>query len=164
MTHAPLERLRLRASQLARRPPEVTQERASMVLFIRGGQVYGVTLEEVEGAGKLREVSPIPDAAPWMFGALQYKGEVLTLIDLLTFWGTPVFGLADLPTFVTLTNGRQRVGVMVEELLGAQEVDGAATRYEGVERVGLLNVARLRGEPVLVLSARNLLSDPRFQP
>jgi purine-binding chemotaxis protein CheW len=159
-----LERLKSRSQRLALKPLEEKPGQSQMTLFRRGGQLYALPIEHVEGASRVRELSPIPDGLPWMVGATLYKGEVLTLVDLLSFWGALPQGIADLPSFLVLSSGGQRVGLLVEELLGMQEVDDASTRYEGVERVALTHVGRLKGEPVLVLSAKELLSDDRFQP
>jgi hypothetical protein len=71
--------------------------------------------------------------------------------------------VADFPTYVAIAAGGARIGLLVEELHGVREMQDTTARYEGVERVGLVEIARLGTEPVMVLSAKRLLGDPRFQ-
>ena len=163
MSKDALSTLQTRARQLAERPPDETRARLALTVFRRAGSFFGFPVSEVEGAGRLRELSPIPGGASWMAGVIQHRGEVLTLVDLPTFWGNTVPGVADFPTYIVISNGTLRLGLLVEELYGVREMENKSVLYEGVERVGLVEVARLGAEPVMVLSAKRLLGDARFQ-
>ena len=155
--------LKERAEAAAHVEDQVAIATVALSLFVRGKQLYGLRLGEVEGAGRLRQLSNVPGAPPWMVGAVQHRGSILTLLDLAPFWGTELKGLADLPTFIVVTDGRAQIGVLVEELLGVHEVDAAIQPYRGDERVGVSEVARWGTQPVLVLSAARLLQDGRLK-
>jgi len=163
ITRVAIEVLKARAKDLARPIDESADKRFSLTLFMRQRNLYGARLGEIEGAGQLREISRVPGAPPWIAGAIYHRGEVLTLIDLPSFWGEQTRGVADMPTYVVLGHGGARIGVLVESLAGVQEVDAAPVPYRGVERVGLAEMAQKKGEPVLVLSSALLLSDPRLK-
>src|SRR3954468_24475735 len=106
-------------------------------LFVRGKQYYGMRLGEVEGAGRLRQLSHVPGAPPGMVGAVQHRGSILSLMDLAPFWGVELKGLADLPTFIVVADRRSQIALVVEELVGVHEVDAAIQTYRGDERVGI---------------------------
>ncbi|MGQ0508216.1 MAG: chemotaxis protein CheW [Myxococcaceae bacterium] len=164
MKRAPLDILQERAQQLAERPAPEQQGKVALTMFLRGGQVYGVRTLEVEGAGRLRDLSPAPGAPAWMLGAIQHRGRVLSLVDLPLFWNMETSGVADLPTYIVVSDGISQVGILVEELRGVQDVDAVTTTYQGVERSGLTEIARQAGNPILVLSAPALLQDSRLLP
>ncbi len=164
MNRDPLGILQERARQLAERPAAQEHGKLALTMFLRSGQVYGVRTVEVEGAGRLRELSAAPGAPSWMVGAIQHRGAVLSLIDLPAFWGMETSGVADLPTYVVISDGRSRVGLLVEELRGVHDVEMATSAYQGLERSGLTEIARQGGTPILVLSSARLLQDPRLLP
>src|SRR5436190_20439767 len=152
MGRDPIQILKERAEAAAHVEDQVAIATVPLSLFVRGKQHYGLRLGEVEGAGRLRQLSHVPGAPGWMVGAVQHRGSILTLMDLAPFWGVELKGLADLPTFVVVGDGRQQIGLLVEELLGVHEVDAAIQPYRGDERVGTSEVARWEGQPVLVVS------------
>jgi purine-binding chemotaxis protein CheW len=155
--------LKERAEAAAHVEEQVAIATVPLSLFLRGKQHYGLRLSEVEGAGRLRQLSHVPGAPPWMVGAVQHRGSILTLMDLAPFWGVELKGLADLPTFVVVGDGRSQIGILVEELVGVHEVDAAIQPYRGDERVGISEIAHWDGQPVLVLSAARLLQDGRLK-
>src|SRR5262245_56719248 len=155
--------LKERALAVAHVEDQVAVATVPLSLFIRGKQVYGLRLGEVEGAGRLRQLSHVPGAPAWMVGAVQHRGSILTLVDLAPFWNVEIKGEADLPTFVVVSDGNQRLGLLVEELLGVHEVDAAIQPYRGDERAGISEVARLGDQAVLVLSAARLMQDGRLK-
>lgn len=157
-------KLQALTERLAAPPPEVRTDVALLTVFSRGGLLYGVALSEVVGAARLRDLSPIPDALPWMAGVVSHQGEVITLVDLVAFWGLPRRGVADLPTYLVVTDGVRRVGLLVEGLLGVREMDGPLRLYEGVASVGVTREALFEGAPVAVLSVDSLLRHAAFQP
>lgn len=155
--------LKERAEVVAHVEEQVAIATVPLSLFVRGKQIYGLRLGEVEGAGRLRQLSHVPGAPPWMVGAVQHRGSILTLVDLASFWGVELKGLADLPTFVVVSDGAQRLGILVEELLGVHEVDAAIQPYRGDERAGISEVAHLGEQAVLVISAPRLMQDGRLK-
>ena len=162
MTRSARDILEERAQALAEPVKDEAKQALPVTVFARAGQQYGVRMEEVEGAGRLRDLSTVPGAPGHIVGALQHRGEVVVLLDLPRLWGEGDRGVQDLPTYMVLSDGRQRVGILVEDLRGVHELDGAPVPYQGVERSGVVEVAHLRGEPMLILSAKVLLQDPRL--
>jgi chemotaxis signal transduction protein len=156
--------LKQRAEALAHVDDARTTPIASLSLFLRGKQLYGVRLSEVEGAGRLRQLSTVPGAPGWMVGAVQHRGSILTLVDLAVFWGLEIRGVADLPTCGVVGDGNQRLGLLVEDLIGVQEVEATIQPYRGDERAGISEIAHFGAEPVLILSAARLMQDARLRP
>lgn len=156
--------LRERARQLAAKTSaEERGQGEPALLFKRHGELFGVRLNEARGSGRLRELSPIPGGPTWLAGVIQHQGEVLSLIDLPVFWEEDPRSVRDLPTYLVLSNGTTQLGVLVEELLGVHPLDGAPSKYQGAQRLGITEVGRYDGQPVLLLSARTIFDEARFQ-
>jgi purine-binding chemotaxis protein CheW len=154
--------LKQRAQVLCLPPAPETSEGLALTLFVRHEMLLGVKVDEVAGAGNVRQLSPIPRAPAWMLGAVFHRGEVLTLIDLPAFWGLDLRRIVDLPTYVVISDGRSKVGVLAEDLRGVQEVAASVTAWRGEPRQGVCEVGRHQDRPVAIISAQALLSDPRL--
>lgn len=155
--------LRKRAKELARAEEEVLVQRWPLTLFRRGGLLVGIRVAEVHGAGTLRLLSPVPGAPAYVSGTVFHRGEVLTLIDLPAFWEMELRGIADLPTYVVVSDGPSRIGVLVEDLLGVHDLEVPPSPWKGAQRAGITEVSRRGDEAVMVLSAPSLFADPRLR-
>lgn len=86
--------------------------------------------------GRLRElaqspaVTPLPLVPPWIRGLTQLRGDVLALIDLLPFLGSPE--LPDRPSnrmlVLGLPDGEPMAGLLVERVHGAVIAPGGLNR------------------------------------
>lgn len=159
---SPAEQLAERAKALALRPVEDHAPMAEFVLMRRAGVLFGFHVNEVESSGRLRELTAVPGAEDWLRGITMHRGSVLSVVDLLVFWGELKRGVADMPSFVCLSTGGRAIGLLVEELLGLDETDARLEPWQGTERPGLEAVTQRRGERVHVISAERLLLDPRL--
>lgn len=156
--------LERRARELAQRPAQAASTGAPLVLFRRANRLIGLDPAEVDGAGRLKAIAPVPGGPAWLSGAVQHQGTVLSLVDLQQFWGLQHTGVTDLPSFVVLSNGRAKVGLLAEELLGLEDTDGPVGPAAGERHAGLAGIARRRGQPVYAISARTFFEDPRLRP
>src|SRR4051812_942189 len=91
-----------RARLLARKPDDAGATGVSMVLFTRGGVTYAIAPGQVEGAGRLKDFTPVPGAPSYIVGAVQFRSRVISLVDLMVLWGLEVRGVADLPLFLVV--------------------------------------------------------------
>jgi purine-binding chemotaxis protein CheW len=156
------EILEARAEALATVEPEAPGVLEALTLFRLLGQLCAVRSGEVDSAGQLRELSPVPGGPAWLVGATLHRGAVLSLVDLAALWELPAPGVRDLPSFVVVTHGGRRLGVLVDQLLGNLELEGALIPYRGPARAGLHEVACRGAEPIWVISTAALLSDDRL--
>ena len=150
-----------RARTLAARPADEAAPRAQFVLVRRTGLLIGLRVAEVESAGRVRDITPVPGAPEWLRGATVHRGHVVSLLDLVALWGEGR-GVADLPSFVCLRLGERRLGVLVEELLGFDETDASLESWQGTERAGVVAVTHRARERVYVISAERLFSSPEL--
>jgi chemotaxis signal transduction protein len=145
-----------RATALAQAPTQERSEKAALVMFRRAGYLFGAHIAQIAGADRVREMTLVPGAPPALVGVVQWRGKVVSVVDLPMLWGETPHGALDLSTFVVMTEGTRWVGLLTEELVGFRQIDGEPLAYRGAPRVGLAQVARCGGETVQVLSAESL--------
>ncbi len=156
MTDASEQILKRRAEVLAVTDGLTQVVVTELVVFRVGGQLAAFRASEVEGAGRVRELAPVPGGPAWLTGVVQSRGRVLSLVDLNRVWSAPRRGVADQTSYVVVASGPLRLGVLSEELLGFQEIETTLVPFEGTDRPGVIEVARLGADHVLVLTARRV--------
>lgn len=119
-----VEELRRRAADLARpvKPPRADDVHTA-IIFELGGEQYAVVAKAVLQVVALRELTPLPNAPLPLFGLTQWRGDVLTVLDVREMLGVPRRGLPDLGR-VIVVDGRDRVfGVLADAVRDVRDID-----------------------------------------
>lgn len=157
----PEQRLAARARHMA--AVEKAETTATpLALFRRLDALYGVKLDEVAGAGRVRAMSPVPGGPEHVAGVTLHQGRLLPLVDLAGLWRLPHRGVFDLSSFIVVSHRKVEVGLLVEQLLGLVEVPGELRPWEGAPLPGVTAVARFEGRVLTLVSAQALLESSPF--
>lgn len=112
--------LRERARALARpvRTPDTAAagDTFQAVVFSLGDERYAIDTRHVLRVEVLRQLTPLPGAAAPLHGLTQWRGDVLTLLDLRSVLGASLKGIVDMGRMVVIEADR-RFGILVERLL-----------------------------------------------
>ncbi len=71
------------------RAPAGRSPGAEWVTFRVAGQIYGLPLQHVERVLRMVAVSPVPEAAPYVMGAIDLHGHVVAVVDMRARLGHP---------------------------------------------------------------------------
>ena len=160
--------LQARAQLLARKPAQQQEEARSQFVCFRLGasERYGVAYDYLEEIMNTMDITPVPCTPPVIAGVTNYRGELLTLLDLKQFFRTGQGegdGDGEMPVIVVKAGG-VRVGLIVDAVEGNEEYApthlapplssaGASNRVyvQGIHqgRVTLLNIGALLADPSL---------------
>ena len=157
------EILDARARLLARVPDEPPRagEVLELVVFVLGGERYGIESRFVREVARLTRFTPVPGTPAFVLGVTNLRGEILALFDLRHLLGIVVQGVTDLGRIVVLGEHRREFGLLADaasEILYVPVASLARTDAPSAR-------AYLRGvtpDGVIVLSGEALLSDPRL--
>ncbi|MFN3653123.1 MAG: chemotaxis protein CheW [Armatimonadota bacterium] len=159
-----VERLLAARSASLTAPPaeEDFSERRPFVVIGLGEERFALPADAVEGFIEVRHVTPIPCCPEHVVGAVNLRGEVLTLIDIRGALQVPVTGMPrrDARSVMVTQSGELRVGVLVDEVLDVLYLQpellspapagcGAALRFLegmmpfGTQLVGVLDFHKL---------------------
>jgi purine-binding chemotaxis protein CheW len=121
--------LRARAGALARAAvAERQRETFSAVVFMLGDERYALDTTVVLQVGVLRELTPLPGARAPLYGVTQWRGDVLTVLDLRSVLGASLRGITDLGRLVVVEGEGRVFGILAERLAGIMEIDPAALK------------------------------------
>lgn len=157
------ERARLAAREPAAPPaPGVVLE---LVEFSLLHESYGVEAASVLEVAHLDSYLPLPGAPAFVLGVVPLRGRMLTIINLKPFFELPERGLTNLNKIVVLREGVTEFGLLADAVSGRL----LRVREDALEPLPPTLVGPraqfsrgIAPDSVVVLDARRLLRDPRF--
>ncbi len=154
--------LRARAAALAREADEAprTGEHLEILEFLLAHERYGIETRFVREVYPLREFTPVPRAPRFVLGAVNVRGQILTVVDIKKFFDLPEKGLTDLNKVIVLRRDKMVVGVLADAVLGLETVPLAGLEpslptLTGIRAEFLRGVTRDR---LVVLEVEKILS------
>jgi len=155
--------LKARAQALARKPaPHIDpRELLDVVEFELAGERYGIEVTQIREVCTLKELTPVPCSPDFVFGIINLRGEIHTVIDLKRFFDLPDHGLTELNQVLILESEDMRLGILADTILGVRTIRLAAMEssmpnLSGIRAIYLKGVT---GERLAVLDATKILSD-----
>ncbi len=114
--------------ELAKRVSEaVLETRPTIVEFVVSGTTLAVEAPNVSEVHVLRDVTPVPCTPPWVVGIVNVRGQVVTVADLRKVLGLSVGKVVVFNKLVILQAGENKIGILVDDVLGARVIDGEQT-------------------------------------
>lgn len=130
--------------------------------FIIAGDLYSVSVLDVQEVIKPLKVTPVPLANPCVKGLLNLRGQIVTLISLRTLFGIPDNDESEDYMNVIIRVGDSLAALMVDEIRDVIKVD--KTSYETTpetlsERLKkyVVGVHKLENRLMTVLDARKIV-------
>jgi purine-binding chemotaxis protein CheW len=115
--------LRQRAERLAR-PPGTDDGSGADVLVCRlHAERYAIDLAALYAVQSGRGLTPVPCTPNYIAGAMNVRGEVVTVLDLAVALGLPAVAGASTGSVLLVQRAECLVGLLVEEVLGIERLD-----------------------------------------
>lgn len=136
----------------------------SFLSISHGPQRYGIPIPDIIEVQPIIEYTPVPGAPQFIPGVIQWRGSVVSLIDLAKLFEIAKSGLIDEKVVVIIEAAGRRVGIMageVEELstVTLDQVKAAPELPGGVPTEWVVGV---HDENRLILKIDRLLQDPKL--
>jgi purine-binding chemotaxis protein CheW len=159
--------LRARAEALARpvTPVAVFTDELEINVLSFGDERYGIPTSHVLEVLALRDLTPVPCTPPFVLGILNYRGRILTVLDLRPLFELPGDGSTSGHRVVAVSAAGITFGIFAETASAPITLDAAELAPPPmtlpVDRQALIRgVTR---EMVSVLDLEALARDPRIQ-
>jgi purine-binding chemotaxis protein CheW len=163
------EILEKRAVKLAQKEKkEIRGEVIEVVGFRLADEHYAVECMYVREVYPLKHLTPIPGTPDFVPGIVSVRGEIISVVDLKTFFELPRKGLTDLTRVIILHYHSGAVdmefGILAEEVTGTlslplRDIQPPLPTLTGIRADYLKGVAKNR---LIVLDAVKLLSDKKM--
>lgn len=154
--------LRARAQALAPLPePATAGEQLEVLAFRLAWEDYAVESRFVREVCALEQLTPVPCTPPFVLGMVNLHGEILSVIDLKTFFELPAQGLTELNKLIVLAGDGMRFGILADAITGMARLPVADLQTSLPTLTGI-RAKYLRGLTpgrTVVLDAGRLLAD-----
>ena len=157
------EILARRAEELARETPSESPDRARLdvALFELANEIHAIELACIKEIYPLRDLTPVPHTPDFIAGIVNFRGQILSVVDLRKFFDLPGDGVADSDRIVVLESQAMTFGIL------ANAVREAGSVYLNDLRSDLPTLTDIRArylkgvtrDGIVVLDGNKLLND-----
>ncbi len=155
-------RARALARELDREAPR--EGRLEVVEFSLAGETYAVEHRQVKEVYPLRDLAPLPCTPPFVLGIINFRGQILTVIDFRGLLGLSVPQESRAGQIVVIEAGETQLGLLVDEIKGVRCVP-AEDLQSGLVTLTGVSAEYVRGvthDGTAVLDAVAILSSDGF--
>lgn len=137
------------------------------VIISIGGVECAIPAETVQGIERMAEVTPVPNTVAWVLGVMQFRGAMVSAVDLSDFLQAPNHTRGGATRLLLLSQDGMTIAFAVDAVL-EMRADASATRESPAVRApdwlapyatGALD---LGGRTLVRLDVRRLLSAERL--
>ena len=141
------------------------------LLFLLGGERYGLNVREVREIVGLYPITPVPHMPPFVKGVINLRGKLIPILDLRLRFGLPEQEYASRTcTIVVEAHGRRGprlVGLIVDSVsevleIGDHVIEQPPSLTRSAGRAHIHGMAKLDGSVCMLLSAEPLVSGVRL--
>lgn len=155
--------LKSRAKTLARESKDESSEedKLEVVEFVLTYENYGIESTHIREICPLPEITELPGTLPSLRGIVNFRGEILPVMDLKKFFDLPDKGLTDFNKIIILQGEGTEFGLLVDAVIGVRELTAKEIKtnlptLNNIRAKYLLGVTR---ERLIIIDATKILSD-----
>jgi purine-binding chemotaxis protein CheW len=138
---------------------------SNIVAFTLGAERYGIEMEWIREVVRFTDLTPVPGAPALVAGMINYRGEIVAVIDLRELFGIKASGLVDMLSVIVVGSERAEFGVLASRVLETVSVHGEELARSPLEAVGGAGGELVKGiarDALVVLDGQRLLTDRRL--
>jgi len=154
--------LKARADLLALEPEkEREDEQIEVVEFLLSNEHYGIESHYIREVYPIKDFTPLPCAPPFVFGLINVRGLIISVIDIKKFFEMPEKGISDLNKVIIIHDEKMEFGILADSIAGERkiavsEIGPPLPTLTGIREEFLRGVT---GEQMVILDAKRLLAD-----
>lgn len=160
------EILKARAKALAQKieEGETAEDCIEVVEFLLGSEKYAIESTFVREVLSLKEITPLPCTPPFVLGIINVRGQILSVIDIKSFFDLPVKGRAGLNRVILLHSDGMELAILADAVTGTRsfqlkDIQPPLPTLTGIRADYLRGVTN---ERLVVIDVSKLLSDKRI--
>jgi purine-binding chemotaxis protein CheW len=142
---------------------ETTTATEPYILFELAGATYAVRTQDVQHMEMVEQITPVPNAAPFVEGVVFSRGQVIPALNLRVRFGFPREALSLRTRLIVVQAGQRRVGLIVDDArefrnLPADAIQPPHESVSGLSGRYLRGIANVGERLILVLDVAEVLN------
>jgi purine-binding chemotaxis protein CheW len=155
--------LRARAKSLAQEPERKgeAEKYLEVLAFLLAHETYAIETQLIREVYPLTELTPLPCTPDYIFGIINIRGQILTIIDMKKFFDLPEKGLTNLNRVIVVEEEDMALGILADEIIGIRNIPKSGLNpplptMTGIHAGYIKGVA---GEGTILLDMERFLND-----
>lgn len=99
------------------------QQSLKMLGFYLHPETYAIDYEYVKEVKTVHEVCTIPGTPDFIMGIINYRGKMLSVMNLKVFFGLNQKGLTEFNKLIILGKGSFQLGILTDGIFGNMDID-----------------------------------------
>jgi purine-binding chemotaxis protein CheW len=158
--------LRSRAKKLSQEIERkgTDEEYFEVLEFLLAQETYAIETMFVREVYPMTELTPLPCTPAFVFGLINVRGQILTVIDMKKFFDLPERGITNLNKVIVVRKDAMELGILADEIIGIRnlplnELQPPLSTMTGIHAEYLKGVT---SERLIVLDMERFLTDRRL--
>jgi purine-binding chemotaxis protein CheW len=140
------------------------EEYFEVLEFLLAQETYAIETMFVREAYPMIELTPLPCTPAFVFGLINVRGQIMTVIDMKKFFDLPEKGITNLNKVIVVRKDAMELGILADEIIGIRnipvsELQPPLSTMTGIHAEYLKGVT---GEKLIVLDMERFLTDRRL--
>ena len=142
---------------------QLTSQSGSFILFDLAGTTYAVPSQDVQHMEMVENVTPVPNAPPFLEGVVFSRGQVIPAVNLRSRFGFPRQEHTSRSRLMVVQTGERRVGLIVDAAREFRNIPPEAIRppneaISGLSGNYLSAIAIVNERLILILDIKEVLN------
>jgi purine-binding chemotaxis protein CheW len=140
------------------------EEYFEVLEFLLAQETYAIETNFVREVYPMTELTPLPCTPVFVFGLINVRGQIMTVIDMKKFFDLPERGITNLNKVIVVRKDAMELGILVDEIIGIRnllvsELQPPLSTMTGIHAEYLKGVT---GERLIVLDMERFLTDKKL--
>lgn len=102
---------------------DIIDNTISLIEFRILPETYAIEEKYVSEVLSLRNLTEIPGTPSYLLGVINFRGKILSVLNLQIFLNKREKGLAELNKLIVITDGKMEYGIVSDDIYGQKKVD-----------------------------------------
>jgi len=155
--------LRARAKSLAQEPERKgeAEEHIEVLAFLLAHETYAIETVFIREVYPLTELTPVPCTPTYIFGIINIRGQILTIIDMKKFFDLPEKGISNLNRVIVVQDENMTMGILADEINGIRNIPKSGLNPPLPTMTGIHAgyIKGVTGEGIIILDMERFLND-----
>ncbi|MDD2389785.1 MAG: chemotaxis protein CheW [Desulfobacterales bacterium] len=158
--------LRSRAKRLAREPEKKgeTKDYLEALAFLLAHETYAIETRFIREVYPLTELTPLPCTPDYIFGIINIRGQILTILDIKKFIDLPEKGITNLNRIIVVRQEDMTLGILADEIIGIRNISKGGLNPPLPTMTGIHAgyIRGITGEGIILLDMGKFLDDGKL--
>ena len=158
--------LRSRAKKLAQGNEKegTAGDYVEVLVFLLGHETYAIETAFIREVYPLEDLTPLPCTPAYIFGIMNIRGQILTVMDMKKFFALPEKGITNLNKVIVAKKDATEMGILADEIVGIRNILRSGVHPPPPAMTGI-EAGYLKGatsERLIIIDIDSLLTDKKL--